>query len=168
MNTILRFIRVHETTDLQLLDSLCDRGLGTCHLDQLLRRNVTQLLYVFRFTGVFVRVRPRVLHLNAILILEVDQVAATTTYEGAVSCRGDLNAEYDAVAELCRGFLEFNLQLIDKGGFTTQADFVFRLLARSWAIQLRSTRAELEEKRIRTIEQVRPELLDPRVHHNGR
>jgi hypothetical protein len=108
---------------------------------------------------VFVRVRPGVLHSNAILILEVGYVAATATYEGAVSCSGDLNAEYDAVAEICCGFLELSLQPIDEGGFTAQADFVLRLFARLWATQSRLTRAEPKEKRMRTIEQVRPKLL---------
>jgi hypothetical protein len=53
---------------------------------------------IFWSTSVLVRVRPGVLHLDIKFILEVDQVTATVTYEGAVSCSRNLNAKHEAIA----------------------------------------------------------------------
>lgn len=92
----------------------------------------------------FVRVRTGVLHLDIILILEADQVAATATDEGAMRCSGDLNTEHDTVSQICCDLLELSLQFFDEGGFTAKADFIFRLLARPGAIRswLVSTRTK--------------------------
>jgi hypothetical protein len=57
-----------------------------------------------------------------------------------MSASWDLNAKYDAVAQVCRGFLELSLQLLNQSGFTAQADFVLWFLTRSWAIRSWSTR----------------------------
>jgi hypothetical protein len=79
---------------------------------------------------------------NIKLILEADQVAATATYEGAVSSSRDLNAKYDTVAEICCGFLELSLQLLDESGFSAQANFVLWLFTGPWAAHSWSMRTE--------------------------
>lgn len=101
-------------------------------------------------------------------ILEVDQVAAAATDEGAVRHSRDLNAKYNAVAEFCCGFLELCLQPLDESGFTAQADFVLWLFTLSWATHPWLMQTEHLKWGERTIGQAQPGLSGLQVHRSER